>query len=63
MNSEEKLSELGTKGGKKSWNDKVLANIYLPPIRNSRGWGMGRMPVWLPDGGEKAGRTGVKDRS
>lgn len=50
---------MGTKGGKKSWNDKVLANIYLPPIRNSRGWGMGRMPVWLPDGGEKAGRTGV----
>lgn len=42
--------ELGEKAGKKSQNDKVLENICPPTIRKSRSWGMGRMPVWLPDG-------------
>lgn len=44
---------------KKKKNDKVLASILPPTIRNSRSWGMGRMPVWLPDGWGKAGRTQV----
>lgn len=58
MNTGEKNNQwLGTgqeegRGGE-SQNDKVLACIGPPTIRNSRSWGMGRMPVWLPDGRER----------
>lgn len=64
MNAAEKTInglELGKEEGgrEERQNDKVLANICPPTIRNSRSWGMGRRPAWLPDGWGKAGRTGV----
>ena len=67
MNAGEKTINGLELGKKQRWgvvvggsqNDKVLASICPPTIRNSRSWGMGRMPVWLPDGWEKVGRTGV----
>ena len=31
----------------------------MPTIRNSRSWGIGRIPLWLPDDWEEVGRIGV----
>lgn len=31
----------------------------MPTIRNSRSWGIGRLPLWLLDDWEEAGRIGV----
>jgi len=32
---------------------------HMPTIRNSRSWGIGRIPLWLPDAWEEVGRIGV----